>query len=180
MKDAFEFFKADTFRLLVIYVLPGGLLVWPYYHLLLINNAQILSILPTDTIARATTLIAFSIVVGLVFETISARIEVLFFDSTDMDEFWYGYLLCEISDGRAIRSVISQMVMRMKSEMNITLSLLLSIPAVFMFPSHYLPLWMRVVLTCGMLLISGYLFWEAKQQHRELHVLREKICTLIP
>lgn len=180
MKDLTEAFKSDVFRLLVIYVLPGGLLVYPCYRVLLELHPIIAGYMPGNTASRIAVLTALATVAGMFLEDLGSLLE-RGFDwvrqecGEDVNGEWGKYLKCAFKAEPVGQRYIRTIVLRMKFELSMTsvMFVLLIGSCLVTLPQELVPLTCK--LRTSMLVVGLFCAFQAYLSTGVLHNTRERL-----
>jgi hypothetical protein len=176
LKDALEFFKGDTFRLVVVYLIPGALVTWPYYRLAGFLSPDVIELLPHDENGRVAALVAISILTGFLLENIGSRIEYCW-DSDAVNERWRAFIGRSCPDDIPAVLYLRQVEFRMKLELSLGVALGLDIIAMtIMTANGLIGVYTGSIVILGALPIAIWSFYEAYTSHGLLDDLRAVIC----
>lgn len=180
--------KPDVFRVVTVIVLPGLLTVAPWLAWFWWPEMLLTATWKDAGIASAITLLAASVIAGMIIEDIGAHIEVSVVDrhvrrhfkvpESTFDEEWLTYLFSTAQDRFVAHRYIRAMVTRLKFELSMIPACLAAALALLMaaileigFPrSLSLPM-----LLCS-LAIAAVMLDQAKKGGRQLYLIRQELC----
>lgn len=177
IKAATGVLQANSLRQFMVYLVPGVLLVYPYYKVLLAYYPDLDAFVPATDWARAIMIFGFGLFAGFLLENVGSRIEIIFDNSIgDLEEYWNKYLATAFIEEPVGQRYMRDILTRMKFELNAGVTLLLVWPS-FWFAMLPTTGWcIPLILSLVALGLSGWLLYEAHSSHALLHTTRKLIC----
>ena len=179
MKDVTGILQTQVFRLLVIYILPGGLVVIPYYRILPFLYPKLLILVPNNDVLRGIALFCAATFVGMVLEDLGSRIERRW-DNRDRNilDCWYTYLCLKFDREPVAVHYIAGVQMRLKFELSACCATILAAIPVVPFLCARTSIGFAVLTAIAALILAWYLMFEARSSHEVLHKVRVKLCEI--
>ncbi len=188
--DISDYFKAESQKNIIYYLLPGVIAFWPYSIIIYrYFDFNINSKLDNNLIYVSIVFFILSMGFGTLVEDIGARIELWleeiyqhFEKITDEAyyEVWYKYLLLKIPKSKetAIMRYYRSLLLRLKFELHTSISICIMLLGHLVLRMFY-PIkidWSRTCTYVGIcILVFLYLIYESYDGVIALHELREKM-----
>jgi len=176
MKNVLSAFRSDVSRILVVDVLPGGLLIYPYYRWVVSSYPALAAFVGASAFARVVALIALAAVVGILLENVASRVEYeLDRKAGRSEKEWFDYLCLAFRVEPLGQEYARELVMRMKFELATAVALVVALPGTWLALLPRSSVMACVFVSIAMLVISSWLFNEAKSSGEVLNKIRKRL-----
>lgn len=177
MKDVTGVLQTQALRLLIVYILPGGLVVIPYYRILPFLYPKVLILVPSNDVLRGIGLFCAATLVGMILEDLGTRLERRWNNvNENVAKYWYKYLSLKFDHEPVGIRQATDLQMRLKFELSACCATVLAAIPVVPFLGARTSIWFAAVTAVAALILAWYLWFEARSSYEVLHKIRMHLC----